>query len=137
MDESIAKEFSYASDYPDVAKKAVAKMTELKPYVSYDENGMIKSGVVVRHLCLPGCTEDSKKIIKYVFETYGDSIVLSVMSQYTPMPDCEKHPLLRRRLTDEEYDCIVDFCIEIGIENAYIQEGESASDSFIPEFCGK
>lgn len=137
LDENMAKEFSCASDYPEIVKKAVAKMTELKPAVSYDENGMIKSGVVVRHLCLPGSTNDSKNILKYVFETYGENVVLSIMSQYTPMNACEKHPVLGRRLTEEEYDDILDFCLEIGIEDAYIQDGEAASESFIPEFYGK
>ena len=137
MDKSLAKEFSFAQDYPEVAEKALRKMTEFRPCAVYDENGMIKSGVVVRHLCLPGCAEDSKKIIKYIFETYGEKVVLSIMSQYTPMPACENHPVLGKKLTEKEYDSIVDFCIDIGIEDAYIQEGEAASESFIPEFYGK
>ncbi len=137
MDKNLAKEFSYAPDYPETAKNALAEMTRLKPCIIYDENDMIKSGVVVRHLCIPGCGEDSKNVLKYVFETYGKNVVLSIMSQYTPTPACEKHPLLGRKLTQKEYDNIIDFCIEIGIEDAYIQDEESASESFIPEFYGK
>lgn len=137
MNRTLAKDFSCAPDYPEVAKNALEWMHKFKPCVSYDENGMIYSGVVVRHLCLPGCAEDSKKIIKYVFESYGESVVLSIMSQYTPMPACKNHPLLGRLLSENEYDSIVNYCLEIGIEDAYIQEGESASESFIPEFYGK
>ena len=137
MNKDLAKEFSGAPDYPEVAKRAIEQMVKYKSRVCYDKNGMITSGVVVRHLCLPGCTDDSKDIVKYIYETYSDSVVLSIMSQYTPMPACEKHPLLKRKLTAEEYDSVVDFCIDIGVEDAYIQEGEAASESFIPEFYGK
>ena len=133
MSEKLSKEFSAAEDYPAVAKRALQKMTELQPKLVFEDETM-KKGVIVRHLCLPGNTEDSKMVIKYIYDTYKDSVVLSVMSQYTPMPACKNHPLLKRKLSKKEYDNIIDFCIKIGVENAYIQEGDAASESFIPEF---
>lgn len=135
MNAELSKRYSMAEDYPSVAWKALEKMTELKPSPVYDEKGIIQSGVVVRHLCLPGHTEDSKKVIKKVFEKYKDKVVLSIMSQYTPMSECG-FKNLERKLSDKEYDNVIDFCISLGVEDAYIQEGEAALESFIPVFDG-
>ena len=100
----------------------------------YGEDSMLKSGVVVRHLCLPGCVADSKKILKYVFDEYGTDVILSIMSQYTPCTNLENYPEINRKITPEEYDRVVDYAVEIGVENCFLQEGESASESFIPPF---
>lgn len=137
MDSNLAKNYSMASDYPSAAKAAIAKMVELTGKAELDQKGILKRGVLVRHLCLPSHTDDSKNIIKYIFETYGEKVLLSIMSQYTPHGDCEKFPWLKRCLSEEEYDKILDFCLDIGIENAYIQEGGAASESFIPIFDGE
>lgn len=134
MSSETAAEYSFAPDYPDVAKSALEKMVSLKPRLVFDEHGMLQSGVIVRHLCLPSHTDDSKQVIKYVYETYGKSTGLSIMSQYTPVGKCEKFPQLQKKLTQKEYDDVLDFCIDMGIEDAYIQEGEAASESFIPVF---
>ena len=134
MDNVLAKNYSFAPDYPEITKKTISRMIELAGISEFDEEGMMKKGVVVRHLCLPSHTEDSKRIIKYLFETYGTKIVYSIMRQYTPVGECGKHENLCRKITDEEYDEIIDFCLELGIEDAYIQEGECAQESFIPEF---
>ena len=134
MNSSLAKEYSFAENYADVAKKALDKMVLYRNTLCFDEDFMLKSGVIVRHLCLPGCVQDSKDVIKYVYEKYADKIRLSIMNQYTPMPECKNHKLLCRKLTEKEYEEIIDYCIDIGIEDAYIQEGETASESFIPEF---
>ncbi len=134
MDQMLAKEFSAAEDYPKIAREALRKMVNLKGKLVYDENGMLLSGVIVRHLCLPGCSADSKNILSYLYKTYGGKIKLSIMSQYTPMESCKNHPLLFRKLSVKEYDEIIDYALSLGIEDAYIQDGESASESFIPEF---
>lgn len=107
-----------------------------------DEEGLImKRGMIVRHLVLPGCTADSKAVIKYLYDTYGDDIYMSIMSQYTPMPELmpggrlnKSYPELGRCITQEEYDDVIDYAIDIGVENAFIQEGDVAKDSFIPDF---
>ena len=92
-------------------------------------------GVVVRHLVLPGHVEESKKVIRYLYETYGDQIYISIMNQYTPMAGIEvRYPELGRKITLQEYDEVVDYAIDIGVENGFIQDGETAEESFIPEF---
>lgn len=136
MDPDLAQKYSFAADYPDTMKKVLARMYELAGEMLFDDAGMIKKGVMVRHLCLPDCTEDSKNVIKYIYDTYADSVGLSIMSQYTPMKECRGFLNLERKLSQKEYDSVIDYCISIGIENAYIQEGESASESFIPVFNG-
>ncbi len=134
MDSEIAKSYSSAPDYPEIAKKAVFQMVEAVGKPVFDEDGILKKGVVVRHLCLPTCEEDSKDIIKYLFDTYADKIIYSIMRQYTPIKKHEKFPELNRKITEKEYDEIIDFCIEMGLEDAYIQDDECALESFIPEF---
>lgn len=134
MDSEIAKKYSSAPDYPEVAENAISKMVGLVGKPVFDEDGILQKGVVVRHLCLPSHTEDSKSIIKYLFDTYGEGIIYSIMRQYTPVRKNEKYPNLNRRITEKEYDEIIDFCIDMGIEDAYIQDDECASESFIPEF---
>lgn len=136
MDAALAKKYSLSEDYPEILKKALRKMYALAGKLVFDDEGMIKKGVMVRHLCLPDCTEDSKNVIKYVYDTYADRVGLSIMSQYTPVGKCDGFPNLERKLSEKEYDSVIDYCISIGIEDAYIQEGESASESFIPEFNG-
>ena len=102
----------------------------------------MKRGTIVRHLILPGCTKDSKAVLKYLHETYENQIYISIMHQFTPLSNVKKYPELNRKITDREYDEVVDFAIDIGIENGFIQEGETAEErkvtkkeeSFIPEF---
>ena len=96
--------------------------------------GLLKRGMIVRHLLLPGQTKDSKKVLRYLHETYGDNIYISIMNQYTPLPHVAAFPELNRKVTDEEYDRVVNFALRLGIENAFIQEGETAEESFIPAF---
>ena len=95
---------------------------------------LMKRGTIVRHLLLPGCTEDSKAVVRYLYKTYGDSIFISIMNQYTPMPQVAGHPLLSRKVTDDEYNDVLDYAIDLGIENAFMQEGDVAEESFIPDF---
>lgn len=137
IDSEIAKKYSLAEDYPEICKMAIDKIYNLAGSPIFDNEGMLKKGVIVRHLCLPHCEEASKNIILYLYDRYKENIILSIMSQYTPFGNCEKYPELTRKLTSKEYAEIIDFCLELGIENAFIQEEESASESFIPTFDGK
>ncbi|MQN01274.1 MAG: radical SAM protein [bacterium LCO1.1] len=95
---------------------------------------LMKKGTIVRHLLLPGCADDSKNVIKYLYQTYGDSIFLSIMNQYTPMPQVSGHPTLSRKVTENEYNEVLDYALDLGIENAFMQEGDVAKESFIPDF---
>ncbi len=96
---------------------------------------LMKRGIIVRHLALPGALKDSKKIMEYIYRTYGNSVYLSIMSQFTPLPgQLAGFPELCRTVTEREYEALVDYAIELGIENAFIQEGGAAEESFIPQF---
>lgn len=134
MDKLPAMQYSKCSDYFEVASKAIKEMVRQVGEPVFVENEILKKGVIVRHLTLPGYLEDSKRIIKYLFETYGDKIFISILNQYTPLENVVKYPEINRRIRDEEYEELVDYAIELGVENGFIQEGETASESFIPEF---
>ena len=137
MSPGLSKKYSHAPDYAEVAKAAIAEMvrqTGKAVFVNGDEDNLILRGTIVRHLTLPGCMEDSMQILKYLHETYGDTIYISIMNQFTPLSNLEKYPELNRKITDEEYETLVDYAIEIGIENGFVQEGDTAEESFIPAF---
>ena len=99
-----------------------------------ENTGLMQRGLIVRHLLLPGQTKDSKKILRYLHETYGDHIYISIMNQYTPLPQVADIEALNRTVTPEEYDRVLRFAERIGIERGFRQEGTAASESFIPEF---
>ena len=101
----------------------------------FDDNGIIQKGIIVRHLTLPGCMEDSRKVIHYLHETYGDKIYISIMNQFTPVSELlSDYPELNHTISASDYDALVDYAIDIGVENGFIQEGETAKESFIPPF---
>ena len=91
----------------------------------------------MRHLLLPGHVSDSKKVVEYLYNTYGNQIYISLMNQYTPMPAMEQDPLLSRKVTAREYGRLVDYALSLGLENGFLQEGETAKESFIPAFDGE
>jgi len=132
-----AKLYSNCEDYYKYAALTIKQMLRQVGEPTFDERGMMIKGVIVRHLAMPGYSEDSKEIIKYLHDTFADSIYLSIMNQYTPMPNVISYPEINRKLTEEEYEEVVNYAIEIGVEYGFIQEGETATDSFIPEFNGE
>lgn len=135
-DDSIAMRYSKAKNYFVYATQALKEMVRQVGPAKFDDHGIMQKGVIVRHLQLPGQMEDSKKIVEYLYTTYKDDIYISIMNQFTPLDGLEAYPELNRKLTNEEYDELVDYAIELGVENGFIQEGETASESFIPEFDG-
>lgn len=137
FDDKLAKKYSNAPNYPQVAKEALMEMFRQVGEPIFDEEGRMKKGMIIRHLLLPECKEDSKAVIKHLYETFGDSVFISIMNQYTPLPHVVSYPELNRTVTEEEYDEVVNFAIELGIENGFIQEGETAEESFIPAFDGE
>ena len=134
MDKTIAKRYSHAENYPEVAKMALEEMVRQCGQPEFDERGMMTKGVIVRHLLLPGQMQNGKDVVKYLYETYGDRIFISLMIQYTPLPHVAAYPEINRKVTEEEYDELVDYAIDMGVENGFIQEGETAEESFIPDF---
>ena len=137
VDTERAKRYSHAKNYPEVAKAALAEMVRQQPEAEFDERDIMKKGVIVRHLMLPGGIKDSKAVVKYLYETYGDQIYISLMNQYTPLPHVEEYPEINRKVKKFEYDRLVDYAISLGVENGFIQEGETAEESFIPAFTNE
>lgn len=137
FDSDLATRYSKAPDYPEVAKRAIAEMVRQQPQVVFyekDAQELIKKGVIVRQLLLPGQLQDAKNIIKYLYETYGNQIYLSLMSQFTPLPHVELYPELNRKVSKRAYENYVDYAISLGVENGFIQEEDVAEESFIPLF---
>ena len=134
--DTLAMEYSRAPRYFETAAAAIEEMVRQCPEPLLDDDGQMRRGVIVRHLALPGHEEDSRAVLRYLYQSYGDRIFISILNQYTPMPAVKKHPLLSRALTEEEYDRLVDYAISLGVENGYIQEGGTADESFIPVWDG-
>lgn len=129
----LSKKYSSCENYFEIASVALKQMFLQIGKPQYDEDGIMQKGVIVRHLCLPENAQDSKRVIEYVYNEYKDDVILSIMNQFTPIGEC-KYKELNKKLTEEEYQEIIDFAIDLGVENAFIQEGETADESFIPDF---
>ena len=130
--------YSRAKGYGEVAKAAIAEMVRQQPDCRFfeDEQGqyLIKNGVIVRHLLMPGMLIQAKMIVKYLYETYKDNIYISLMNQYTPNGELKDYPEINRKVADWEYKSLIEYADKLGVVNGYIQEGETASESFIPDF---
>ena len=162
---------------PDGTQLFAAQMNDACEEADEDTEFLMKKGVIVRHLALPGQEADSKRVLSYLLKTYGERIYISLMNQYTPIPSVLEKTLpkltqkklatpeplreksaaqptweknaaqpesaqacltgLQRRLTEDEYEALIDFAIENGIENGFIQDQETAQESFIPAFDGE
>ena len=132
MSPAAAEKYSMAEDYPAAAKAATAEMVRQTGAATLSD-GLMKRGTIVRLLVLPGRLLDAKSVLRYLHRTYGDKIYISIMNQYTPMEGVP-FPELSRRITEREYDEIIDFAADEGITKAFIQEGGTAEESFIPPF---
>lgn len=134
MDSTLSARYSRAKDYPSVAKQALSEMVRQQPDVVIDDaTGLIQKGVIVRQLLLPGHVNDAKAVLKYLYDTYHDHVYISMMSQFTPIA-LKDYPEINRTVTKREYERLVNYALEIGITNAFIQEGDVSKDSFIPAF---
>lgn len=134
MEPDLAQKFSHAPDYVERAKAAIKEMVRQSGSCQFGEDGYIRRGTIVRHLILPGHTKNSRKVLRYLHETYGEEIYISIMNQYTPVREFGEFKELNRKVTKREYEKVLDAAVEMGIQNGFIQEGETASESFIPEF---
>ncbi|MBE6622523.1 MAG: radical SAM protein [Ruminococcaceae bacterium] len=135
FDPALGQALSGVPDYPARMMEALREMVAQRGEPRFDGDGLMTRGVIVRHLVLPGHTDDSKRILGYLHREYGDSIYISIMNQYTPMPGMEGE--LARPLTEEEYAEVTDYARAIGIRQAFLQEGGTVSESFIPAFDGE
>ena len=148
MDPFLAAKYSHAPDYPQTAKAAIAEMVRQQPRPVFAweekrgedvpkeacEKAVMKRGVIVRQLLLPGCLKDARNIVRYLYETYQNKIYVSLMSQYTPLEHVRDYPELAHRVSRRTYDRYVDAAIALGITQAFIQEPGVAKESFIPDF---
>ena len=116
MDELLAEKYSKAPDYPVVAKSALDEMVKITGESVFDENGMMQKGTIVRHLLLPGHKKNAKDVIRYVYETYGDKVYVSLMNQYTPFERLKGNPAYKelcRKVTKREYETVVVYDINL------------------------
>ena len=134
FDNNLAENFSNAKNYFENASSSLKKMVEQTGEAEFDDEGMMKKGVIVRHLMLPGHLEDTKNVLRWLWENFGDKIWISIMNQYTPLCSDERFPELSRTVSDEEYDEAIEYACSLGIENAFVQEGGTVGESFIPPF---
>lgn len=147
LNKEIAGNYSHAPDYPETAKAAIGEMVRQIGVAEYERDGtvwtnateypdgaLMRRGVIVRHLLLPGRTEEAKEVLRYLYGTYGDTIAVSILNQYTPLPHVAGFPELCRRVTEAEYEDVIGFATELGIGHGFLQEGETAEESFIPDF---
>lgn len=132
-DDSYSLKYSKAKDYFKHASQAIDEMVKQVGNVEIDDNGMMKKGVIVRHMMLPQALEDSKRIIKYLYDKYGDNIIISIMNQYTPVRKLQ-YVELNNKVTDSDYDELINYAYDLGVRNAFIQEGCTQMTSFIPNF---
>jgi putative pyruvate formate lyase activating enzyme len=126
--------YSNAPDYFINASKVVEEMYSQAGKAIFDEDMMMKRGVIIRHLMLPGLLFDSKKIVEYVYKTFNDNVFFSLMNQFTPMSQVSAYPEINRTISSKVYDSLVQYALNIGITNGFIQEEGTCSESFVPDF---
>jgi putative pyruvate formate lyase activating enzyme len=133
-DDRYAIKYSNAPNYFITASNAIEEMVSQVGNAQFDENGMMTKGVIIRHLMLPGLLFDSKKIVDYIWSTFGHSVYISIMNQYTPVNNVDDYPEINKPLNQAHYESLIDYCLALGIKNAFIQADGTVSESFIPDF---
>ncbi len=128
-----SKKYASCPDYFEKTSRAVLEMFRQQPVNEY-KNGIIQKGLIIRHLVLPGNVEESKNILMWIKNNLPDDVCVSLMSQYTPYGNTDGFKELKRRLTTAEYDKVLNYFLDIGLSNGYMQEKNSAKTDFIPDF---
>ena len=134
FDNKLGKDLSKCSNYFEVASKALDEMYRQTGKNKFNDNGLMTKGIIVRCLVLPTKSDDAKKIIDYLYKKYQDNIYLSIMNQYTPVNYIKDYIFLNKTVSEDEYNDVIEYAIDLGIKNAYMQEGGTCSESFIPSF---
>lgn len=129
-----SKKYSNADSYFSIASQAISEMVNQVGKACFNDKELITRGVIIRHLMLPGLLFDSKKVIDYIYDNYGSNVYISLMNQYTPMFNSGKYPEINKELNPKHYDSIIDYCITLGVHNAFIQENGTASENYVPDF---
>lgn len=128
-----AKRYSAAEDYPKVAAAAMKEMLRQVGTPRHGEDGMMKSGLMIRHLVLPNNVENSYGVLEYIADNMPPEIYVSLMAQYFPTGN-ETHGELSRRITQQEYETVCDYMLLLGLDNGFVQELDSANDCYVPEW---
>ena len=132
-DDDLAWEYSHAKGYRKVAFDAISEMRRQQPDDVFGDDGMMQKGVIVRHLVLPGALENTKGVLQYI-SSIDDTMYVSLMGQYFPTPNVENHPILSRRITEDEYDQATQAFFDAGLQNGFSQELDSATEEYVPDF---
>lgn len=132
-DDDLAWEYSHAKGYRKVAFDAISEMRRQQPADLFDGDGMMQKGVIVRHLVLPGALENTKGVLQDI-SSIDDTMYVSLMGQYFPTPNVENHPILSRRITEDEYDQAMQAFFDAGLQNGFSQELDSATEEYVPDF---
>lgn len=132
-DDDLAWEYSHAKGYRKVAFDAISEMRRQQPCDVFDDDGMMQKGVIVRHLVLPGALENTKGVLQDI-SSIDDTMYVSLMGQYFPTPNVENHPILSRRITEDEYDQATQAFFDAGLQNGFSQELDSATEEYVPDF---
>lgn len=134
FNDKYAIQYSNAPNYFSYATRTIKEMVAQVGEVSFDKNGIIKKGVIIRHLMLPGLLFDSKKIIDFIYNNFNNSVYISIMNQYTPMHKAYLFKEINKPLNSKHYDCLIDYALSLGITNGFIQDSGTSSESFVPAF---
>lgn len=132
-DDDLAWEYSHAKGYRKIAFDAISEMRRQQPDDVFGDDGMMQKGVIVRHLVLPGALENTKGVLQDI-SSIDDTMYVSLMGQYFPTPNVENHPILSRRITEDEYDQATQAFFDAGLENGFSQELDSATEEYVPDF---
>lgn len=134
---ALAARYSRAPDYPEAARAAIRRMVEHTGAFELDGDGLLRRGVMIRHLVLPGQIENTRAVLYWIADTFAPGTVLvSLMAQYTPCGHLDKYPELRRTLTPEEWDAALAILDETGLSDGYVQELSASGEEEIPAFDG-
>ena len=134
FNDKYAIKYSKVKNYALNATKIIDEMLNQVGIPKFDSDGRITKGVIVRHLMLPGLLFDSKKVIDLLYNRYSDNIYISLMNQYVPMFKACEYPEINKPLNPKHYDSLIDYALEIGVKNGFIQEDGTNNTSFVPSF---
>lgn len=132
--DACALKYSGAKEYFNHASKAIEEMFKQVGTPVFDSKSIMQRGLIVRHLMLPGVLFDTKKVMDYLLETFGDDIYVSIMNQYTPMHKAAQYPEIDKRVNKRHYESIVQYCLDSGMHNAFIQDPGTATEDYVPDF---
>ena len=132
----LAKKYSKIDNYFDVTSKAIKQMYKQVGAPEFDERGIIKKGIIIRHLVLPNNIQNSKQILKWIKENMDKNVYVSIMAQYFPTYKAKEDKLINRKLNKQEYKEIEEYVYKIGIENGYMQDLGEHEEEYVPNFDG-